>query len=503
MRFPIAVGLPLVVAIFFSGTDSRAEATGPVWLVVTTNAFTEAIEPLAQQRRADGYRVVVTTESVATAIKSNPKLEYLLLVGDDQQANSEESWHVASRWKPLYKWIATQDPKFAADAAYGDLDEDGIPEISVGRIPARSAQEVETAVAKILRYESRPLTVKDLELVAWTGSPMYGPALDRLATSLALGTIDRYAPQWAEVWLQVADDRHALFAWPEDHAEAFQSALSDGACLAVVAAHGWTGGFVSVRTELRDVSYTVDHAAARTARTPSAPSVLFTCDSGNFASSERSLTEAMLFAPGGPVAVIGATTQSHPLTNYYSQQALLETLTEAPPTIGDLWRYAQAKMPKMYDLLMEQALKDVEGKLEDNINVSKLKRDQLLMYALLGDPATKLRLPKRLAARVEKRGDVWRWQVDKPDAATQLHISFRPDGMKMPRRPATISREEAIALHHQALRTLRFAELSTVDADAEWQGEVDQPGRLRMIAITDQAIHATTVDLQAEKGLTK
>ena len=42
---------------------------------------------------------------------------------------------------------------------------------------------------------------------------------------------------------------------------------------------------------------------------------------------------------------------------------------------------------------MHEVLKDVEGKLGAEIDVAKLRRAQLLMYVLLGDPATRLALP--------------------------------------------------------------------------------------------------------------
>ena len=57
---------------------------------------------------------------------------------------------------------------------------------------------------------------------------------------------------------------------------------------------------------------------------------------------------------------------------------------------------------KARDFMMEHLLKDAEGKLEDEISVGKLKRDQILMYALLGDPATHLRIPDLLEATVKR-----------------------------------------------------------------------------------------------------
>ena len=53
------------------------------------------------------------------------------------------------------------------------------------------------------------------------------------------------------------------------------------------------------------------------------------------------------------------------------------------------------------------------------------RRDQVLMYELLGDPATRLRLPEKLQASVEKIDGKWHWRAVKPPRAAQLEVGFR------------------------------------------------------------------------------
>ena len=49
------------------------------------------------------------------------------------------------------------------------------------------------------------------------------------------------------------------------------------------------------------------------------------------------MTKSFVMSPGGPVAAIGATTESHPLTNYYSGVELLKRLSGKYRRLGDLW----------------------------------------------------------------------------------------------------------------------------------------------------------------------
>ncbi|MBP7589133.1 MAG: hypothetical protein KBA72_14355, partial [Thermoanaerobaculia bacterium] len=50
--------------------------------------------------------------------------------------------------------VATPEGLFSSDAAYGDVDDDGVPEMAIGRLPVLSPAELAGVVAKIQAYES-------------------------------------------------------------------------------------------------------------------------------------------------------------------------------------------------------------------------------------------------------------------------------------------------------------------------------------------------------------
>ncbi len=134
------------------------------------------------------------------------------------------------------------------------------------------------------------------------------------------------------------------------------------------------------------------------------------------------------------MATLGATTESHPLTNYFSGACLLAALGGREKRLGTVWLGAQRQASHTRDFLMEMMLRDVEGSLEKEINVEKLRRDQVLMYALLGDPATRLRLPEPLEASVERTETGWRWRAKRPPGATRLEVGFR-EARELPTSP--------------------------------------------------------------------
>ena len=99
-------------------------------------------------------RIRVAIRNVA----ASGKLKYLLLVGDAEPA-ARVNAAVAARCVPTHlhpavvnvKWGS--EPQIASDNWYADLDDDQLPDLAIGRIPADSPAELSRIVAKILAYE--------------------------------------------------------------------------------------------------------------------------------------------------------------------------------------------------------------------------------------------------------------------------------------------------------------------------------------------------------------
>ena len=120
-------------------------AESPLWVAIVAPALHEAIAPLADHRRNRGFEVVVMSGDPGVALaKLERRPSYIVLVGDEVAATETgaKPWRVASKWRPLYRWRAAQREQFAADALWGDVDGDLLPDVPVGRLPARSAAEL-------------------------------------------------------------------------------------------------------------------------------------------------------------------------------------------------------------------------------------------------------------------------------------------------------------------------------------------------------------------------
>lgn len=494
-----ALLLACLIVLFGSFCSAWAAEEKPIWLVVGRPQLVTAVAPLADKRRAEGFETTVSTASIEKALASVPRRPaFLLLVGDDESEREEEPWYLPAKRRDLYRWRNVQRQQFASDAAWGDVDGDLAPDIPVGRIPARSAADVEAVVKKILGFEQQQPSVQDLRMAAWCGSPGYGTAVDTIAMGFLLSFMRSNVPPWVEARLIVSDRKHPLCGWPPDQPAHFTKMIEQGAIFHIMAGHASADRFYSMRHNDGIIWYTTADAEQGLAiGRPAAPLVAFSCESGYFDRASRSMAESLLLLPTGPVATIAATTESHPLTNYYTATSLLGALDGRESRIGAIWLKAQREALKTRSFLVEQVLRDVEGKLEDQINVQKLQRDQALMYVLLGDPATRLRIPKPLEARVEGQEKVWRWEAIRPDGATELHIDFRPSTTETTyRNTKNTDRDEMRAAFQEGNAAFAFTPLETRSDSESWTGTVHKPGWLRLCATGPDMIYTAALKLR-------
>ena len=490
----------IAVAAVLAAQPAAAQPK-PVWLVVTREMFTAPLRPLAARRQKDGFETVVSTESpkgALAALKAAGKRPaFILLVGDVQKDSRDQAWHVPSIWRKQYHWRIRGEVKFAADPLWGDLDGDALPDVPVGRIPARKADQVKTVVHKVLAFEAKRLGPDDLRVPVWAGTPAYSPLIDSMATGMLVTTVTRGAQPWARMWMMSGDANHPLCGWPEDQPALFGKQLKRDRAVAVMIGHGSATSFFSMRHRGRRIRYRTRDVAALAASPPRAPMVILTCSSGNFTRSGTCLAEALLQAPGGPTAVIGAAAESHPLPNYFSAAGMLKALGEKHRRIGTFWLAAQKHMLADRNLLIEKLLLTAEGNIQlAGLDHRKLRADQALLYALLGDPASRLFLPLRLRGRIDWKDGKCYWQARKPTGAVRLYASFRPQGHPAAKTGPPPDRAEALRRLAQANAAFAFKPIAQLGPDAAWKGVIAEEGLLRLIAVGPGQIHAAAVALK-------
>ena len=143
------LGFALCAAL--SARSPTAEPDTPEYLVCCAPAYDDAIQPLVEWERSKGIwtenvDVSGSCEEILGSIRwwynlaTPPTLKYVLLVGSPDQIPGCGLWGTGC----------------FQDCYYGNMEGDYRMEISVGRLPARTVQECNAMVAKILAYERPP-----------------------------------------------------------------------------------------------------------------------------------------------------------------------------------------------------------------------------------------------------------------------------------------------------------------------------------------------------------
>lgn len=347
------------------------------YLVVAPSQFHDALKPLIEFRRQRGLTpLLVTPEAVYDEFdyghkgpralrefahhrwEAQPEARprFLLLVGDSSYDTRRYNPKAAEDILPTYQ---------AHTVPFGDTGSDEwlvswgeqqpVPQMAVGRIPARTAEEVATVVGKIMRYEQQdtgaPWRRKAL-LVADNDEALFAGICDQAADALG--------PKW--------DTTKAYMAKPADAPQVKKilwEGFNDGCGLILYVGHAQT------RNWAHEGIFSADDVA-KLNNGEKLPFVIgLTCLDGFFhhALVTRCTAEELLLAPNG-----GVIAQWSPTGMGYSRAhgEMLNALWQAANDHG------QATLGELVMQAKRQLLTN---------HASARNRDVTTMYVFFGDPA--------------------------------------------------------------------------------------------------------------------
>lgn len=411
----------------------RLEVAQPTWLrspyngadyvAIVPDTFAEdpSLQALVAHRQSEGLRVSLAPLQAiydefnfgipsAYALKDflryawhhwqPPALSYVLLVGDG-------SWDYKDRHRrggnlvPVFMRQTTKWGAAASDHWYALMDEeDEVPDLFIGRLPVRNAQELSAVVNKILTFErTSPMDAwrNRLLLIGGTGS-VFRQQSEAILTALI-------PPSFAVERLYTdAGARTGPFYGGTDQLVAH---WTQGLAYINFLGHG--GGAVwsdNSLLRLEDVS-----RLPSSIRYPIISSM--TCFTASFEDPfRRSLGEELVVAPNkGAVAVFGASGVGWLYNDYYLVREFIDALlqAESDTRLGEVVAEAKTRYLSAYP---------------GSLNYSMVSQ-----YNLLGDPALRMPFPRqscslRLSSRLVQPGDSLtvegQWQNTTGMAAVEL-----------------------------------------------------------------------------------
>ncbi len=408
---------PLLTLLFLT------PAPAPDTLVVCPTEFRAALAPWEAYRRGQGHEIVVFDvpsdaahlQATIRGVAQAGALKYVVLMGD-VPANGVDGLPTRSSITIPTNYIAAQvnkrwgsEPTIATDVPYADVDADGTPDVTVGRIPAHSAGELAGVVRKVIRYEQQTdhgSWEKSLNIVSSTGG--FGAVTDAMVEAAGRQVIQQTVPSEFDVRHIFAASVKTDGSEEIDFVSRARRELNGGGLAWIYVGHGLptelvyaatASGFKSILST-RDVPHL--HCG------PHNPlAVLVACYTGAMDAPHGCLGEELLLAEEGPVAAIAATRVTMPYGNTIIGCELLRAcFQDRPVAVGDVLRLAQrrvlAPMPK------DQPNKDqlratLDGVAEvlspPPVDLAAERREHVLMYQLIGDPLLRLHFPPTRVAQ--------------------------------------------------------------------------------------------------------
>jgi hypothetical protein len=253
------------------------------------------------------------------------KPRYVLLLGDalyNGRQSIEDIHYIPTVFVQTYRWGAA-----VTDHWFGDLDDDLIPEITVGRLPVRDEEQLEISFKKIMNYEKNPAIDHWLNRVTLIAGyeDDFKNQTETLINTLLPETI-----QIDRLYINPSAQTGPYYGTTQTLAEM----INDGKMLVNFLGHG--GGAVWADRGL----FSLDDVELLTNESKPTMVTSFTCFTATF-ETERGLGEMMLRSPGGAVNFFGSSGLGWVINDYLLMLPTFRGIFEKNLSFGEAVNYGK------------------------------------------------------------------------------------------------------------------------------------------------------------------
>ncbi len=376
-----------------------------------------ALEPWLAHRRQQGHHITLVTDTrsasnVRTAIRdiaTNGHLEHVVLVGDAPHESGDNRTasvptHLADS-NVTVQWGS--EPQIATDNWFADLDDDQLPDVSIGRLTADSPEELAVIVRKILQYErsqNMGLWRRRVNLVAGVGG--FGALADALLETGAKKFLTDGIPAEFRTSMTYASWRSPYSPDPRLFRHTTIQRLNEGCLAWVYMGHGQRRDLDHVRLPGAALPILSAADVAQLACDQGAPIAVFlSCYAGAFDHPEDCLAEEMLRADGGPVAVVCGSRVTMPYAMAILGTGMLdEIFKQRRATLGEVLLHAKRHLasedPDRSRRTFVDALATAISPQPDQLSAERL--EHVLLFNLIGDPLIRIRQPREVRVTIDE-----------------------------------------------------------------------------------------------------
>jgi hypothetical protein len=385
-----------------------AEAAPPDVIVVAADDLLPALRPWFVHRQAQGHVIghlpsTLAKEELREAIRESAKsgkLQAVLIVGDGA-ADKNDDAAARARVVPMHYETAKvnvlwgSEPEIASDNYFADLDDDTLPDVAVGRLPADNPGDVARMVGKIIAYEqATPDSWRQrINLVAGVGG--FGPLVDNVLEMSTRKFLCDGIPASYTTNMTYGSWRSPFCPDPRRFHEATLDRMNEGCLFWVYIGHGQKTYLDRVQVPGRNYHILASADADKCRCDAGHPVAIFlACYTGAFDQPDDCLAEEFLRREHGPVAVLSGSRVTMPYAMAVLGTNMMdEYFQQHRATLGEVVLNAKRRMMARDDkhpnrVLLDaiaQTISPAKDMLEDE------RREHLYLFNLLGDPLLRLK----------------------------------------------------------------------------------------------------------------
>jgi hypothetical protein len=353
----------------------------------------------------------------------------ILLCGDATLEVAPKQWRALTPGIVLDTQIQLGElttKELCTDALYGDLDQDGCPDVAVGRLPAKTPEELTRMLRRSMDYEAiRPGPWNDtVHVTAGVGG--FGYLADTAIETVTRRFLTEGIPSQFHMNVTVASCTSSYCPNPWKLRESYIDRINQGGLFWVYIGHGQVQELdrYEVDGKWLPIGQPSDAARFRCQNRPPI-ALMLACFTGAFDARVDCFSESLLAQPSGPIAVISGSRVTMPYgLSQLSSELLNGCFRDRIPTLGELLLQAKRRVwvddetssipndpddrdqPEVFDIRKRyrKIVTDMAHALNPSDHDLTLeRREHVRLMNLLGDPLLKIPYPQPIEVNLPSK----------------------------------------------------------------------------------------------------
>lgn len=426
-----------------SKVDSANAQSKPTVVLVRPAAWAGSLAQWKEYRSNEYQFVEVDSNSNANQLRSriaesidqcvSPAVA-ILLCGDAALEIAPNQWRgltpgVVQKTQIQLGELTTKE--LCTDAPYADIDQDGCPDLAIGRLPAKTPEELERMLRRSKDYESiRPGPWNDMVHVT-AGVGGFGFLADAAIETVTRRFLTEGIPSYFRMNVTVASCTSTYCPNPFKLREAYIDRINQGGLFWVYIGHGQVDQLdhFQVDRSWLPIGQPSD-ASSFACRNRPPIALMLACFTGAFDARVDCFSEHLIAQPEGPIAVISGSRVTMPYgLSQLSSELLNGCFRDRIPTLGELllqakrrvWIDDEASGQESNSVASESSsdspsegfdirkrYRKIVTEMAQALNPSQHdlileRREHVRLMNLLGDPLLKIPYPSPIQLEVPER----------------------------------------------------------------------------------------------------